>query len=275
MKNKEQDKIKKKQGQLQKKKKEQQIISADASLMPEEKIIINLHKWSESFLKTSPDWNNVPSIFKKIATEKVKLPRKFKKLELSVGEAIKQRVSRRDYKGKVTLKEVAQLLFYANGFKEVVDGDQYGLLYRSNAPSAGSRHPIELYVILREVVGIKDGVYHYDVENHQLEIINQDKVSDKTVLALLNNQQPLLGANMILVMTAIYKRTAWKYGSRAYRFIHLDAGHIGQNIYLTSEALGLGVTGVGGWQEVILKKLLRIDGVKELPVYILTIGGRF
>lgn len=254
--------------------KKKEVIATGVSFTPEEKLIVNLHKWSESFLKNNPDWNNVPPIFKKIATKKVKLPKRFEKSGLSVEKAIKQRISRRDYEGKMTLNQVAQLFFYANGFRRIVNGDQYDFLYTSNAPSAGSRHPIELYAILRKVKGVKDGVYHYDVENHKLEVISQDKISDKTILTLLHNQKPLLEANMILIMTAIHKRTSWKYGPRAYRFIHLDAGHIGQNVYLIGEALGLGVTGVGGWQETILKNLLRIDGVKELPVYILTIGGR-
>ncbi len=212
-------------------------------------------------------------MFKKILAEKIALPKDFSLPPLLTDEAMRRRESWRKFSGSISVQDVSKLLFYARGFKKLFDSE-IGILQKSIVPSAGSRHPIEVYCILRNVDGIKDGVYHYGPEDHLLEILSLDPEEVSLVDEALKNQKNLAHANAIFFLTAITRRTAFKYGPRAYRLIHLDAGHIGQNIYLAGEALGLGVCASGGWDDRFLERLIRIDGKKEIAVYCLVAGKK-
>lgn len=239
----------------------------------EELIVANLHQHTKSFKDMPPSKNFIPPIFKKYTTQKIALPKDFEKSNMNVEDAIKKRASWRDFSGNIDMKEVSKVLYYANGFRELVDTD-LGILQKTNAPSAGSRHPIEVYTILQRVDGIADGIYHYDNENHLLEVISESLPEENELFKIYNNQNNLAKANIILFMTSIHRRTSWKYGPRAYRFIHLDAGHIGQNLYLIAEAMGLGCCAVGGWNDESTNGLLKIDGIRELVVYSVVVGKK-
>ena len=81
-------------------------------------------------------------------------------------------------------------------------------------------------------------------------------------------------ASLIIFLTAVFWRTQNKYKERGYRFVLIEAGHIGQNIYLISEALGLKCCALGGFRisDEQIEKLLDLDGVAESLVYTLVIG---
>ena len=67
----------------------------------------------------------------------------------------------------------------------------------------------------------------------------------------------VLPASVVLVITAIFQRTRWKYQDRAYRYILLDAGHLGENLYLTATSLGLGPCGIGAFLDDEINRLIR------------------
>ena len=115
--------------------------------------------------KQNLDQKSIPPIFKKIRSKKTVLPKNFSRSGISIEAAIEQRMSRRSFEVP-SMDDLSKLLYYANGFRKLVDGGTYGITYKSNAPSAGSRHSLEIYLIVRSVQGLPDGVYHYDVENH-------------------------------------------------------------------------------------------------------------
>nr|MEB3851210.1 SagB/ThcOx family dehydrogenase [Desulfurococcales archaeon] len=73
-------------------------------------------------------------------------------------------------------------------------------------------------------------------------------------------------APAVVALTAVIARTAARYGYRSYRYTHWDAGHAGQNIYLTAEALGLATVAVGAYYDSGLCKLLRLDCISEIPM---------
>ena len=237
----------------------------------DEKFFLDIHEKTKDF-KVNQDLKNIPAIFKKINTKKIPLPKDFEVSNIPVEEAIVRRVSRRNFSGYIDAREAAKILYCANGFKSLEDTGKFGIVQLTTAPSAGARHPIEIYVILQRVNGISDGVYHYDNESHMLEVIHEQKFSQLELKKIFVHSKELASANMILIMTAIHRRTSWKYGHRSYRFVHLDAGHIGQNVYLACEAMGLGACAVGGWHDAFIERLLRIDGMRELIVYIMTVG---
>ena len=76
------------------------------------------------------------------------------------------------------------------------------------------------------------------------------------------------------IWTAVIERSKWKYLQRCYRYIYLDAGHIGQNLYLTAEALGLGACTIGAIYDDELNNLLNIDGIDETAIYVGVVGKR-
>ena len=77
-----------------------------------------------------------------------------------------------------------------------------------------------------------------------------------------------------LVVTAMLWRSRFKYGQRGYRFALLEAGHLAQNVLLASEGLDLAAVPVGGFYDRRLAALLAIDGVNEVPLYVLPIGSK-
>lgn len=77
---------------------------------------------------------------------------------------------------------------------------------------------------------------------------------------------------MVIIITACFNRTLQKYGERGYRYVFLDAGHVGENIYLSSSYLNLGCVAIGGFDDDKLNDTLGIDGKNESSIYVLTIG---
>ncbi len=130
------------------------------------------------------------------------------------------------------------------------------------APSAGAQYPIETYVVASRVEGIVPGIYHYAAADHALERVRGGTFGGDLVIAGLG--QEFLGqAPVVLVLSAIFGRLRWRYRERAYRYALLEAGHIGQNVYLAAEAAGLGACAVGAFFDDALNRLLDVDGVEE------------
>lgn len=79
-------------------------------------------------------------------------------------------------------------------------------------------------------------------------------------------------ANVVLILTAVFQRTRWKYQGRTYRYLMLEAGHIGQNVYLVATSMGLGTCAVGAFFDDDLDRPLEVDGTREAVVYLLAVG---
>ena len=70
------------------------------------------------------------------------------------------------------------------------------------------------------------------------------------------------------------KRMRWRYGERGVRFIHLDAGHVCQNLYLAAEAINSGVCAIAAFDDIEVNTLLNIDGESVFTTYIATVGKK-
>ncbi len=195
--------------------------------------------------------------------EKVKLPEPRYQSETSVEEALLKRRSIRSYKkDKLTLSEVSQLLWSAQGITAKWGG--------RTSPSAGATYPLEIYIVVGDVSGLESGVYHYLSEEHAIEkILNKDVRKELTGAAW--GQDYILFAPLNIVIAADYKRTTGRYGERGIRYVHNEVGHCGQNIHLQCEALGLGTVVIGAFSDERVKKILNI---KEEPQYIMPVGRR-
>ncbi|MEM0268085.1 MAG: SagB/ThcOx family dehydrogenase [Candidatus Korarchaeum sp.] len=200
------------------------------------------------------------------ALNRVDLPEPKLRGEMSVEEAISKRRSIREYKEvPLTLSELGQLLWAAQGITLPSRG------FRT-APSAGATYPLELYVSVKEggVEGLPAGIYHYDPFTHSLTLHKEGDFSLEIYRAALN-QEWVREAPVCIVITADFSRTTSRYGARGERYVYMEAGHVGQNIYLQATALGLGTVAVGAFYDDQLKSVVGCD---EYPVYLFPVGRR-
>jgi SagB-type dehydrogenase family enzyme len=206
-----------------------------------------------------------------MGSTRVDLPGQDFALPGSLGELLKQRVSIREFLLKpLALEVVGRLLYTSYGLREAQEGASPRSTDRP-VPSAGGLYPLELYVAAQAVTGLPDGVYHYDARAHQLELRRTGRVHEE-LAGIALGQTMLHDANLLIVITAIFQRTMWKYGQRGYRYIWLDAGHLGQNLYLAAAALGLGPVAIGGFFDDDLNRLLELPVDEEEAMYVICVG---
>jgi SagB-type dehydrogenase family enzyme len=77
---------------------------------------------------------------------------------------------------------------------------------------------------------------------------------------------------VVVWLGAVYERTRRKYGERAYRYVHLDAGHVSENLLLEATALGLGACCVGAFYDEDANEFLGLDGGREFAVLAVAVG---
>ncbi len=157
---------------------------------------------------------------------------------------------------RLTLEELSQLLWAAQGVTAEWGG--------RTAPSAGALYPLEIYVVT------PDGLYHYLPEGHRAEILTTEDVRASLADAALG-QAAVREAPAVLVVTAVYARTEIKYGERAARYIHLEAGHAAQNVLLQAVAIGLGGVPVGAFSDAAVQRALDLPEDHE-PLYLIPVG---
>lgn len=182
----------------------------------------------------------------------------------SVEEALYSRVSRRNFTGEpVSLDKAAQVLWAAQG--KGVDGVTGA---SRTAPSAGATHPMEIYLVAGRVEGLKPGVYRYDYLEHSLILTAAEDLREGLAAAALN-QRFIAEAPAGILLAADYSRTTARYGERGVRYVHMEVGHITQNIYLQCESLGLGAVAVGAFADEGVRD---VSGIKESPLMIIPFG---
>ena len=187
--------------------------------------------------------------------------------DMTLWETLRRRRSVREYVDEpITKHDLAHLLWAAQG----VTAKEDGFFFRT-APSAGALYPIETYVVVHNVREIKRGVWHYNVADHRLELIVEGDCRLVAARAALD-QGMCAEAAVVFVWTAVFARSKWKYGQRAYRYVYLDAGHVAQNVALAAVALGLGSCQVAALYDDEVNHLVGADGVEESVVYMTSIG---
>ncbi len=186
---------------------------------------------------------------------------------MSLWEAMKLRRSVRHYrKSELDQAELSQLLWAAQGMTAKISG--YAL---RTAPSAGALYPVETYVSVQNVKGIERGIYHYAVREHELELVQKGDFREALAEAALD-QDFLAEAAAVFAWTAVFARSRWKYGERAFRYVYLDAGHIAQNVALAAVALGLGSCQVAALYDDEVNAVLGVDGKEESILYLTSVG---
>jgi SagB-type dehydrogenase family enzyme len=189
--------------------------------------------------------------------------------EVPLAVALAARRSRRTFGERpVTVAELATLLHAAYG----VTGELAGTpqLLRT-APSGGALYPLELYVLPRRVVSLEASLYHYDPLRHVLERLAALPVVAGADLSPYGELLERCGA--VIAITAMFWRSRFKYGHRAYRFTLLEAGHVAQNVLLAAASLGLAAVPLGGFYDRTVDALLGVDGLHEASLYLVPVGS--
>jgi len=185
---------------------------------------------------------------------------------VSLEEAIARRRSVRDFAPEpISQSQLSQILWAAQGLSNA------GGRYRT-VPSAGATYPLAIFVACggNGVDGIGDGIYRYNVESHSLTL--QYKGDVRLELAQASLEQDFICiAPVDIIICAVYSQTLSGYGGRGERYVHVEVGHAGQNIYLQATALGLATVAVGAFYDEQVQEVLRLDKQYK-PLYIMPLG---
>ena len=196
----------------------------------------------------------------------IKLPKEVRFDGPSIDQVIESRRSERDFTDKpISLLQLSRLLHYAYGITDRRD-------QLRAAPSAGALYPIEVYPVVNNVEGLERGIYHYSPPEHSLTLIRKGDFRFEMVRHALG-QKMMAEASVVLVLSAVFGRSQWRYRERAYRYILLEAGHISQNIHLVATAMGLGACAVGAFDDEGYNKMIGVDGRKESVIYLMIVGS--
>ncbi len=169
---------------------------------------------------------------------------------------------------KLTAESLANILRSGYGLRDNLSNDPK-LHEKRTAPSAGGRYPLELYpVLFKGVGGIQPGIYHYGIREHALEPITFDGFTRAEIESSVY-QTWLADATGMICISAVFDRTTRKYGSRGYRYILLEAGHVAQNILLAGTESGLDIMPVGGANETDFELRIGLTNSNERIVYVL------
>ena len=187
------------------------------------------------------------------------------------------RSSKRNYHEEaITIEELSFLLWATQGVKQVV-GKQRKATMRT-VPSAGARHPLETYLFVNNVKGLEEGLYHYLALEHKLEYLGYLEDQVNRVSAAFSGQTFFANAAVGFVWSVIPYRTEWRYCTDAQKYGLLDAGHVCQNLYLASEAIGCGTCAIGAYDQAMADELFGFDSSpsysneNEFVIYAAAVG---
>jgi SagB-type dehydrogenase family enzyme len=198
-------------------------------------------------------------------------PQRFDVGGTALRDVIERRSSLRAYAATaLSLDELAFLLWASQGVRRVA-GDR--ATFRT-VPSAGARHALETIVWAHRVASIAPGLYRYRAIEHRLASWNPDEEVGERLVAACLGQGMVREAAATFVWVADRYRMAWRYGERGTRYVHLDAGHACQNLYLAAEAIDAGACAVAAFDDDRLNDLLGVDGVDRFAVYLAAVGKR-
>ena len=209
-----------------------------------------------------------PSLYKQYPeAQKVELPDCAATETLTLHRALRTRKSVRRFSDRpLGPDRLSYLLWACTGIQRTEAGYEF-----RTAPSAGALYPVETYLVVNNADKIPSGLYHYAIRQHELEQLAQGDYSSQIAAAALG-QGMCARAAVVFVWSAVFDRSKFKYGQRAYRYIYLDAGHIAENLALASVSIGLGSCQIGALYDDRVNAILALDGTAESVLYMSAVG---
>ncbi len=188
---------------------------------------------------------------------------------VDLAEAINTRRSVRAYTEQaLTLEELSYLLWCTQGVKEFTPRPATA----RTVPSAGARHPLETYVLVNRVEGLEPGVYAFVAGQHKLLPYLEGADLGEKFAAVALRQNMVARSAVTFIWSAVSYRSIWRYGQRAYRYMHLDAGHACGHLYLAVQAVDSGCCGIAAFDDDACNQLLGLDGEDEFVIYMASVG---
>jgi len=201
-------------------------------------------------------WRGEP--VRQAAETTIALPAPVDSSGVTLKRALEARRSVRDFAPRrLSQMEISRLLWAVQGVTHP-DGLR-------TAPSAGALYPLEVYL------STADGFYRYRPQDHRLVRLRTADLRAVMQRAAFG-QEAIGAAPAVFVITAVYRRTAVKYGSeRGARYVHIEVGHAAQNLLLEATALGLGSVPIGAFNDAELSRALGLPADHE-PLYLIPVG---
>jgi SagB-type dehydrogenase family enzyme len=197
-------------------------------------------------------------------------------------EAIRRRRSRREYTEEpLTLEELSFLLWATQGIDEeatrafrdwLVTKDSTALTagpVLRTVPSAGGRHPFETYLLVNRVRGLESGLYRYLAVEHKLLFLRAGPELDEQVTDAF--MRWVQRSAVVFMWATIPYRSEWRYSIVAHKMIVQESGHVCQNLYLASEAIGAGACAIT-YDQAKVDSILGVDGKEEFAIYVAPVG---
>jgi SagB-type dehydrogenase family enzyme len=175
------------------------------------------------------------------------------------------RRSTRAYTGEpLTIEELKALLDFTYQPQNYIDQDLDG------SPDYFDLNLVETFIAVSGVTGLEEGCYYYAPKAQELRQI-RFKNFRRELHYLCLGQDLGRDAAAVVFHTADLNKAVAHYGDRAYRYLHMDAGHLGQRLNLAAIHLNLGVSGIGGFFDDQVNEVLGIPS-DEAVLYITTLG---
>jgi len=183
---------------------------------------------------------------------------------------IQQRVTVRKYRDQpLSVDELAYLLWCTQGVKVI----KRSITLRT-VPSAGARHAFETYLLVNKVSNIKSGLYRYLALEHALLRMDFPAEICEQVTDACLHQKHVADSAVTFLWVAVTERMEWGYPDRGYRYLHLDAGHVCQNLYLAAESIDCGVCAIAAFDDDALNQAVRVDGESMFVIYAASLGKK-
>ena len=218
------------------------------------------------------DWDNKPHPFKVYAgLERVGLPGDVPSLGVPALEAIGVTAVPEPSPGP-DLASLARLLLSGAGVHHTVTFLGNDAIRFRNYASAGALYPVEVHVACADLAGLPAGVYHFDPAGRALTRLREG--DHRGLLVHATASEPAVArAPVVLALTGIPWRTAWKYTERGYRHLFWDAGMILANVLALAAAARLPARVVLGFADAEVGALLGLEERREFPLCLVPVGA--
>jgi SagB-type dehydrogenase family enzyme len=225
-----------------------------------------------SYLEQSAQPNSFGSLSGRLSSRTRQLPKVVPANSSFLRVLLGRRTHREFSSGALDMERLAALLHYTWGVTGFLNNWLLGSLPLKTSPSAGARHPCEVYVLAIRIRGLPYGLYHYAADRHSLVCISTE-VSREKANDYCAGQAWVDGAAALFLTTAVFPRSMWKYRfSRAYRTVLADAAHLCQTFCLVATYLGLAPFCTMALKDSVIEQDLGIDGITESVLYVAGVG---
>ena len=202
-------------------------------------------------------------------------PKEIKIGQKPLFDIICQRKSRRRFTNEaISLEELSFLLFSTQGVLRVMyDPRHEARATLRTSPSGGARHPFETYLFINRVTGLDPGLYRYLPLDHKLCFLYHDPKLPKKINDGCGGQTFVGTGAVVFIWTAIPYRMEWRYRPVfSSKIVAQDSGHLCQNLYLASEAIGCGTCAIGAYLQEKMDAIVQVDGQDEFTIYVAPVG---